>query len=350
MFSKYQRRMFSLNILVAIILLCLPVFAMAQTNDVVEPSVSGQNLHATIYLKDGGILEGQIVASDETTITIHPSSGGKFTISRKYIKEIKIVSGKQERQEFPDADNSKTKEDKKPTNKKPLLDTEAQKEGRVRVVINAVGYGLWLYGPCTIRLLEMESVRAAGLELLIAGGSFMAALKATKDYRLGYGRSKLMRWGSYAGTSYGLGIPVFFESENDKAYWGSAMLCTPLGGLIAYKLSSHRWFEKGETDLIASGGLVGGLYGVAIPYLINIEDLEEWNQAKIYIASAMAGVPIGVFGTTRLIRNKPISQGRANLITLGGIVGSYYGAGIVKLAGVDVDEHPRAYVLSMALS
>jgi uncharacterized membrane protein YfcA len=78
--------------------------------------------------------------------------------------------------------------------------------------------------------------------------------------------------------------------------------------------------------------------------------LEEWNQAKIYVASAMAGIPIGVFGTTRLIRNKPISQGRAHLITLGGIVGGYYGAGIVKLAGVDVDEHPRAYVLSMALN
>ncbi|MBI1928390.1 hypothetical protein HYR99_29620 [Candidatus Poribacteria bacterium] len=228
--------------------------------------------------------------------------------------------------------------------------TEAQKEGRVRMVTDAVGYGLWLYGPGTIRLLDIESGRqASGLELLIGGGSFMTALNATKYYRLGYGRSKLMRWGNYAGTLYGLGMPVFFESENDKAYWGAAMLGTPLGGLIAYKLSSHRWFEKGETDLIANGGLVSGLYGVAIPYLINIEDLEDWNQAKIYVASAMVGVPLGVFGTTQLIRNKPISQGRAHLISLGGIVGSYYGAGIVNLARVELDEHPRAYVLSLAL-
>lgn len=63
----------------------------------------------------------------------------------------------------------------------------------------------------------------------------------------------------------------------------------------------------------------------------------------------MVGVPLGVFGTTQLIRNKPISQGRAHLISLGGIVGSYYGAGIVNLARVELDEHPRAYVLSLAL-
>jgi hypothetical protein len=198
----------------------------------------------------------------------------------------------------------------------------------------------------------MKSPKASGLELLIGGGSFMAGLNATKNYRLGYGRSKLVRWGSYAGTLYGLGIPVLFEAEDDKAYWGAAMLGTPLGGLVAYKLSAHRWFEKGETDLIVNGGLVGGLYGVAIPYLIksNIEDLDDWTQSKIYVASAMVGVPIGVFSTTRFIHNKPISQGQAHLITLGGIVGGYYGAGIINLANVDIDEHPRAYVLSMALS
>lgn len=58
------------------------------------------------------------------------------------------------------------------------------------------------------------------------------------------------------------------------------MLGTSLGGLTANRLSSHRWYEKGETDLLTNGGLAGGLYGLAIPYLINIEDLENWNEAK----------------------------------------------------------------------
>jgi hypothetical protein len=60
---------------------------VAQTNDVIEPN--GENLHITIHLKNGGVLEGQIIGSDENTITIQPYSGGVITISRNYIEEIK---------------------------------------------------------------------------------------------------------------------------------------------------------------------------------------------------------------------------------------------------------------------
>ena len=219
---------------------------------------------------------------------------------------------------------------------------EAQREGRWAIVTNATLYGFFLYGPGTARLLELESARQiVGLEMLMGGGSFFSVLKATKNYRLGAGRSHLITGGSLAGTLYGLGVPVLFESENDKAYWAAAMIGTPVGGLIAHKLSSHRWFEKGETNLILNGGWTGGMYGVAIPYLVNIEDLDDWTQAKIYVASAMVGVPAGVWATTRLIRDKPINQGRANLISLGGVVGAAYASGIATL--VDV-EAPRVHV------
>ncbi len=227
---------------------------------------------------------------------------------------------------------------------------EEQQQGRKRMVFDATLYGLLLYGPGTARLLEINSARQiVGLEFLMGGGTFWGALKATENFRLGAGRSQFVRWGSYAGTLFGFGVPVFFESENDKAYLASAMLATPLGGWIAHSLSNHRWFEKGETDLITNGGLVGGVYGVAIPYLLDIENLEDWTQAKIYVASAMVGAPVGVWAASRLIRDKPINQGRAHLITLGGVVGGAYAAGITHLAGVDIEEHPRPYVLASLL-
>ncbi len=227
---------------------------------------------------------------------------------------------------------------------------EEQQEGRRRIVFDATLYGLMLYGPGTVSLLDIESARqVVGLELLFGSGAFWSALKLTEDHRLGAGRSKLMRWGSYAGTLFGLGIPVFFETENDKAYWTGAMLGTPLGGLTANMLSSHRWYEKGETDLLTNGGLVGGFYGLAIPYLINIDNLEKWDEAQIYTAFAMVGVPVGVWTTSRLIRGKSISQGRAHLISLGGVVGAAYAAGIVHLAGVEFAEHPRPYVSAAML-
>ena len=219
-----------------------------------------------------------------------------------------------------------------------------QQEGRTLLVAASTLYGLTLYGPGTAILFDIESGRQfAGLELLIGGGSFAGALAATRNHRLGVGRSNLILSGSFAGTLYGFGVPVLFESENEKAYFASAMLATPIGGLIAHRLTDHRWFEKGESYLMTNGGFVGGLYGFAIPYLANIEDLEDATQAKIYVMSAMAGVPIGAWSTTKLIYNKPISEGRSHLISLGGGVGSAYALGITSLMDI---ETPRPYVFA----
>ena len=219
-----------------------------------------------------------------------------------------------------------------------------QQEGRTLLVAASTLYGLSLYGPGMARLLEVESgSQFAGLELLIGGGSFAGALVATKNHRLGVGRSNLILSGSFAGTFYGFGVPVLFESENEKAYFASAMLATPIGGLIAHRLTGHRWFEKGESYLMTNGGFMGGFYGFAIPYVLNIENLEEWTQARIYIASMMVGVPAGVWTTTKLIYDKPMSEGRSHLISFGGLVSSAYANGIISLMDV---ESSRAYVFA----
>ena len=219
-----------------------------------------------------------------------------------------------------------------------------QQEGRTLLVAASTLYGLSLYGPGTAILLDIESgSQIAGLELLIGGGSFAGALAATRNHRLGVGRSNLILSGSFAGTFYGFGMPVLFESENEKAYFASAMLATPIGGLIAHRLTDHRWFKKGESYLMTNGGFVGGLYGLAIPYIANIENLQEWTQAKIYVTSIMAGVPLGAWTTTKLIHNKPISEGRSHLISFGALVGSAYAIGITSLMDV---EAPRPYVFA----
>lgn len=224
------------------------------------------------------------------------------------------------------------------------ISLKEQQEGRTLLVAASTLYGLSLYGPGTAILLDLESgSQFAGLELLIGGGSFAGALMATKNHRLGVGRSNLILSGSFAGTLYGFGLPVLFESENEKVYFASAMLATPIGGLITHRLTDHRWFKKGESYLMTNGGFLGGFYGFAIPYVANIEDLEEWTQAKIYVASIMAGVPIGTWATTKLIYNKPISEGRSHLISFGGLVGSAYANGIVSLMDVEAS---RAYVLA----
>ena len=237
---------------------------------------------------------------------------------------------------------------------------EEQQEGRKRMVFDATMYGLLLYGPGTARLLEMSSARQiVGLELLMGGGDILGCTQSHRRLSARRRPFQTHSVGELCGHTLRVRRSYFFESENDKAYLASAMLATPLSGLIAHSLSNHRWFEKGESDLLTNSGLVGGLYGIAIPYLLDIENLENWTQAKIYTASAMIGVPTGVWATSRLFQDRSISQGRAHLISLGGVVGSLYAAGLTHISGlgdvtfesgeIETVERPRAYVLASTL-
>lgn len=63
------------------------------------------------------------------------------------------------------------------------VSVKEQQEGRTLLVGAATLYGLALYGPGVVRLLEIESEsQVAGLELLIGGGAFAGALLATENH------------------------------------------------------------------------------------------------------------------------------------------------------------------------
>ena len=267
-----------------------------------------------------------------------------------------------------------------------------KREGRLTLNLNGLGYGLWLYGPGLASALELEYSVAVGTTMLTGGGAYISSLIATRDFDLGYGRSKLLRWGAYAGTLYGVLSLSFFDSDDTRFAPVPSMLLTPVGAYTAYKLSDHRWFNKGEADLLAAGGLAGAFYGWAVPYLILNEDFgdegeeyidQEWVQIceeekanincpegdldcqrwnaerdcqeeaisyrggtinKIYSLSMMASIPASVYLTSRLIPDRNISQGRAQLISTGGVVGAFYGLGIMFVAlGNEIDAKGRAF-------
>ena len=268
-----------------------------------------------------------------------------------------------------------------------------KREGRLTLNLNGLGYGLWLYGLGLASALELEDGVAIGTTMLTGGGAYISSLIATRDFDLGYGRSKLLRWGAYAGTLYGVLSLSFLDSDDTRFARVPSMLLTPVGAYTAYKLSDHRWFNKGEADLLAAGGLAGAFYGWAIPYLIlnedfsdegeeyidqewvqiceeekgNIDcaeddlDCQRWNEErdcqeeatsyrgggtinKIYSLSMMASIPASVYLTSRLIPDRNISQGRAQLISTGGVVGAFYGLGIMFVAlGDEIDGKGRAF-------
>ena len=311
---------------------------------------------------------GFIISSDENRqYNFFPSNEGFVSaeivkIGNRYqLHMTTIVDGKRLRQiqdltiETLDQLRRKITENTANPSKQINIDrtTAEKREGRLVLNLNSLGYGFLLYGSGLSRMFELDSNVQAGVTLLAGGGAYVGSLLATREFNLGYGRSKLLRWGTYAGTLYGFLSLSFFDSDNTQFALVPSMLLTPAGAYITYKLTDHRWFNKGETDLLAAGGLAGVFYGWAIPYLITNQDLPEDYLNKLYSFSVMASIPASVYLTSHLIPDRDISQGRAQLISTGGLVGILYGLGIAVIALGDeidgIDNAGKIYTLSAAV-
>ena len=224
--------------------------------------------------------------------------------------------------------------------------------GRPSFVGNALLYGSTLYGPGLISLLELDSNKQkVGLEMLIASTSFLGAMHSTKKYQLDYTHTRLMMWGAYAGTAYGLGSLVFFNSADTKKWAIPSMLITPIGLVFARQLTKGRFYSEGETDLLISSGLMGILYGAGSVYLIPpVEKLSEATKGRLYVSSVMMAVPLTVWQTNQLINQfnlHQINRGAAALYTMNGIIGALYGTGLCHI--LMNQKYPRFHSLSAML-
>ena len=224
--------------------------------------------------------------------------------------------------------------------------------GRASFVGNALLYGSTLYGPGLISLLELDSNKQkVGLEMLIASTSFLGAMHSTKKYQLDYTHTRLMMWGAYAGTAYGLGSLVFFNSADTKKWAIPSMLLTPIGLVFARQLTKGRFYSEGETDLLISSGLMGILYGAGSVYLIPpVEKLSEATKGRLYVSSVMMAVPLTVWQTNQLINQfnlHQINRGVAALYTMNGIIGALYGTGLCHI--LMNQKYPRFHSLSAML-
>ena len=353
---------------------------------------------------------GFIISSDENRqYNFFPSNEGFVSaeivkIGNQYQLHITtIVDGKRLRQiqaltaETLDQLRRKATENTANQSKQINIDRTAgeKREGRLVLNLNSLGYGLWLYGIGLSNALELEDGVDFGTVLLVGGGAYVGSLFATRNFDLGYGRSKSLRWSAYVGTLYGLLSLSFFDSDRTQFAFIPSMVLTPIGGYTGYKLTAHRWFNKGETDLLAAGSLAGIFYGWAIPYLVTNQDffsdeeyidqdrlkscqeekvsidyssspeefqlqqqerncMEEAKRDrgtvnKLYSFSMMMSIPASVYLTSRLIPSRDISQGRAQLLSTGGIVGILYGFGLTTIVlGDEIDDMGRIYTLSAA--
>ncbi len=207
--------------------------------------------------------------------------------------------------------------------------------GRIPLVLTATAYSGGLYGWGIPYLFEPESNKTriyVGSEMVTVFGGFALSLLGTKNYQQGPIASKMIQSGALVGTLYGIALPALLAPKKDKAYVGGAMLMTPVGALVGYRLANRGGLGEGDAELINFGSVVGAGYGLAVPYLIDIENKSDFTQARIYAGSAMVGIPIGALAFNELSQRTGIGKGRARLIELGTCMGAYYGFNFVWMS------------------
>ena len=220
--------------------------------------------------------------------------------------------------------------------------------GRIPLVLTATAYSGGLYGWGIPYLIDENSKARiyVGSEMVSMFSGFALSLLLTKNYDQGPVVSKTMQAGSLVGTLYGIALPAVFNADKAKPYIATPMLMTPLGTFMGYKLAKRTAMSEGGAELIMFGSLVGGLYGMAIPYIINIEDMEEKNRVRVYAGSAMLGIPAGALAFNEITQHTKISKGRARLIELGACMGTYYGYSFTIL---NDPKKTRPYISSMTV-
>lgn len=220
-------------------------------------------------------------------------------------------------------------------------------KGRINLVLTSTAYAAGLYGWGIPYILDADSTRAyVGSEMVSVFSAFSLTLLATKNYKHGPAASRMIQGGALIGTAYGLGIPAIIGSEKEKYYVGMPMLITPLGALAGFNIARRGNIHETTAELMSFGGIVGGLYGLAVPYLINVEDLSETNRVRAYAGSLMIGIPIGILSFNEISQSLQNGKSRARLIELGTCIGAYYGYGFVLLADPN---NKRPYIASMML-
>jgi hypothetical protein len=218
-------------------------------------------------------------------------------------------------------------------------------KGRIPLVLTATAYSGGLYGWGIPYLLNAESARSyVGSEMVCVFSGFTLSLLATRNYNSGPAMSKIIQGGSMIGTLYGFAIPAIFKADKAKAYIATPMLTAPLGALAGYGLARRGGISEGGVELSIFGSILGGAYGLAIPYVINIDDKIDEDQLRIYSGSAMIGMPVGALGFNEIAKRMNVSKGRTRMIELGTCIGIYYGYNFMLLKD---PEKTRPYIASM---
>ncbi len=212
--------------------------------------------------------------------------------------------------------------------------------GRAQTIGFGALYGAWAGLATTILVDDNDDEKSAATGMMLgAPVALLSASALTRGRSITRGQASLIRLGGYFGTWQGVGLMILSDDDASTNTLVGAALAGGLAGIgVASLAGAATDPTTGEAALVNYGALWGTWLSFAATQVMDI-------HGDAALATTLAGGAAGLAATALIAPRTDMPEGRANLISLGGVAGTLMASGL--LAMVDVDSSERAMATLM---
>lgn len=149
------------------------------------------------------------------------------------------------------------------------------------------------------------------------------------------GETELKVWSTTYGIWLGVMVPLALDVEGPEPYGAGLLLGAPAGFFGSRAFAGSRPLSLGQARAITWGGTWGALQGLALAHAMDLGGEEQSERAVL--TSMIAGSAVGIAGGI-LAARREIRPGTSTSATLGSLWGAWFGLGSSIL--FDLDEDP----------
>jgi hypothetical protein len=221
---------------------------------------------------------------------------------------------------------------------------ETERTGRIELMVGGALYGAWL-GIAIPIMAEADGPEAFGVGLLLgAPAGFLAGRAYTRANPVTEGQARAITFGTLWGTVQGFGWAEVFElgqtteefcpdparpcevytSGDDARARTAAAVAGGLAGMGVGALLARKPITAGTAAAVTLGGMWGSWFGFGGAYLADLDDDD-------LLAAALLAGNAALIGGALVAPGWRMTESRARLISVGGVIGGLAGAGVLLI-------------------
>jgi len=224
---------------------------------------------------------------------------------------------------------------------------DAERSGRTELLVFGATYGAWL-GVAVPLALEADSPEAYGVGLLLGAPLGFYAAKQYADAKMPTeGQTRALTFGGVWGTWQGFALAELLDlgretrticpepgecfQEEGSADASTYVAMSVAGGLLGIGTGAYlarKPITSGTAAAVTLGGMWGTWFGFGLSFLADQEGDE-------LLLGTMLGGNAALVALGIVAPRWQMSEGRARLISIGGVAGGLAGAGLLLIAQPD---------------